>query len=241
MAVVFDEKSESGFVFGSVLEFIKCWEAGSDSRLVLETINGKAWVNFSCCLGRPYANHVVTKKPKSPRKEFRDNMRAAAYNEKLRKPSSDVQKEDVLDEQSVAVTAQDSDVANVTLVSDDAADNELDFIECTVGVSLEESINNAEREQLRVIFEGTLKKSIEGIRVGSKIDQIKYVKCNDYEDKDGKQRILFTFEVASDDNDKLKACYDIVAAMGGKYSLKSDVHHYGENKKIDLTNARFVH
>ena len=66
------------------------------------------------------------------------------------------------------VMRDNMDFANVTLVSDDA-DNELDFIECTVGVSLEESINNAEREQLRVIFEGTLKKSIEGIRVGSKI------------------------------------------------------------------------
>ena len=74
MAVVFDKKSESGFVFGSVLEFIHCWEAGSDSRLILETVNGRAWVNFSCCLGRPHANHVVVKKPKSPRREFKAGM-----------------------------------------------------------------------------------------------------------------------------------------------------------------------
>ena len=42
MAVVFDEQSESEFVFGSVLKIIKCWEAGSYSRLILVTINGRA-------------------------------------------------------------------------------------------------------------------------------------------------------------------------------------------------------
>ena len=86
MALVIDQNSESGFVFGSVMEFIKCWEAGSDSRLVLETINGRAWVNFSCCLGRPDANHVVTKRQKSPRKNLKDKMRAAAHFEKSKVP-----------------------------------------------------------------------------------------------------------------------------------------------------------
>ena len=115
MAVVFDQKSESGFVFGSVLEFIKCWEAGSDSRLVLETINGGEWVNFSCCLGRPNASHVVLKRPKSPRKEYKDNLRAAAHNEKVREQScfeeesgditSDVSVESI-DVQDDAVTAE---------------------------------------------------------------------------------------------------------------------------------------
>ena len=94
MALVIDQKSESGFVFGSVMEFIKCWEAGSDSRLVLETINGRAWVNFSCCLGRPDANHVVTKRQKSPRKDLKDKMRAAAYHEKSKVNQSEDTKDD---------------------------------------------------------------------------------------------------------------------------------------------------
>ena len=53
-------------MFESVLEFLQCWDAGSDSRLVLETYQGRAWINFSCCMGKPFGN---TKRVKSKSRE----------------------------------------------------------------------------------------------------------------------------------------------------------------------------
>ena len=78
MSVVIDQDSECGFVYGSLIEFIKCWENGASSRLVLETIGGNAWVNLSCCLGRPYENHVVPARRKPTRRQNEKNTRRAA-------------------------------------------------------------------------------------------------------------------------------------------------------------------
>ena len=83
MALVIDQNSESGFVYGTLIEFIKCWENGANSRLVMETCNGEAWVNLSCCLGRPYENHVIpARRTKSRRKHEKDNLRASNYVKK---------------------------------------------------------------------------------------------------------------------------------------------------------------
>ena len=83
MALVIDQDSECGFVYGTLIEFIKCWENGANSRLVLETSNGQAWVNLSCCLGRPYQNHVVpARRTNSRRKQEKDNLRAHNYAQK---------------------------------------------------------------------------------------------------------------------------------------------------------------
>ena len=83
MALVIDQDSECGFVYGTLIELIKCWENGANSRLVLETSNGQAWVNLSCCLGRPYQNHVIpARRTKSRKKEEKDNLRAQKYAQK---------------------------------------------------------------------------------------------------------------------------------------------------------------
>ena len=137
MAVVFDQKSESGFVFGSVLEFIKCWEAGSDSRLILETVNGRAWVNFSCCLGRPHANHVLIKKPKSPRKEFKDNVRAAAHNAKSNDIEDDLKSdvEEVTDVTAVTAECDATESVEEHMVEDDDEDAQSGEQHCVVEFS----------------------------------------------------------------------------------------------------------
>ena len=186
MAVVFDQKSESGFVFGSVLEFIKCWEAGADSRLILETCNGKAWVNFSCCLGRPNAHHVLTKKPKSPRREFKDNMRAAAHNAK--------NEDDVTNVEDVAVTAN-SDTTDTV----DAHDS----VEFAVGVTPGDPMeDNMEKGMLGCIIQHrVLKKNIEDNIPDVKIEAIERGDFNEYTDSNGKYRIQFKFKVKCDKND----------------------------------------
>ena len=79
MACVIEQNSEGGFVFESVLEFLQCWELGTDSRMILETYNGRAWMNFSCCMGRPFN---APKRIKSKARETKDNLRASVYQAK---------------------------------------------------------------------------------------------------------------------------------------------------------------
>ena len=73
-SAIIDQNSEGGFVFESVLEFLQCWDLGTDSRLILETHHGRAWINLSCCMGRPYGS---PKKLKSKDREQKDNVGAA--------------------------------------------------------------------------------------------------------------------------------------------------------------------
>ena len=85
--------SEEAFLFASFREFVKCWSSGKKSRLIIESVNGHAIVNFTAFLGHPSANHFNSKprnrqlKPrqKSERKIQRDNARAASFQERKRK------------------------------------------------------------------------------------------------------------------------------------------------------------
>ena len=87
MAVVFDQNSERGFVYGSLLEFMKCWDNGANSRLVLESCNGYAWMNLTCCLGRPHESHV---RKRSRNREDKNNARAAAFQDRMKKNDDSV-------------------------------------------------------------------------------------------------------------------------------------------------------
>ena len=155
MALVIDQNSESGFVFGSVMEFIKCWEAGSDSRLVLETINGRAWVNFSCCLGRPDANHIVTRR-KSPRKDLKNKMRAAAHCQKTKQKDKD-SKDDSQRDLNVSVDStemQDENCDNCVM-----SDNRIDW---TVNVKTDEpKMSMKQRYELLETIEKSVEKHLE--------------------------------------------------------------------------------
>ena len=89
--------TEEAFLFSTFVEFNKCWSSGKRSRLVIEWVNGHAFVNFSAFLGHPETMHFApgekwsprrysNKKPKkkSKRKTQRDNDRAARFQEKKR-------------------------------------------------------------------------------------------------------------------------------------------------------------
>ena len=89
--------TEEAFLFSTFVEFNKCWRSGKRSRLVIESVNGNAFVNFSAFLGHPETMHFdpgekrsprrySNKKPKkkSKRKTQRDNDRAARFQEKKR-------------------------------------------------------------------------------------------------------------------------------------------------------------
>ena len=89
--------SEGAFLFATFMEFNKCWRSGKKSRLIVESVNGFAFINFSAYLGHPESMHVappekrkpgstVKRKPrkKSKKKTERDNVRAARFQAKKR-------------------------------------------------------------------------------------------------------------------------------------------------------------
>ena len=85
--------TEEAFLFSTFVEFNKCWSSGKKSRLVIESVNGFAFVNFSAFLGHPKTRHFAPRerqnpgkksKKKSERKTRRDNERAARFHEKKR-------------------------------------------------------------------------------------------------------------------------------------------------------------
>ena len=85
--------TEEAFLFSTFVEFNKCWSSGKKSRLVIESFNGFAFVNFSAFLGHPKTMHSAPRekqdpgrkpKKKSKRKTQRDNERAARFQERKR-------------------------------------------------------------------------------------------------------------------------------------------------------------
>ena len=85
--------TEEAFLFSTFVEFNKCWSSGKKSRLVIESFNGFAFVNFSAFLGHPKTMHSAPQEKRDPgrksrkkskRKTQRDNERAARFQERKR-------------------------------------------------------------------------------------------------------------------------------------------------------------
>ena len=86
--------NEEAFLSSTFCEFIKCWRSGTKARVIIESMNGHAFVNFSAFLGYPDDVHSKSRpskrKPsggprkKSAKKIQRDNDRAARYQERKR-------------------------------------------------------------------------------------------------------------------------------------------------------------
>ena len=87
--------NEKAFLSSTFREFNKRWRSGTKARVIMETFNGRAFVNFSAFLGHPDDVHFQPRpteqnrqnKPqkKSAKKVKRDNERAAQFQEKKRK------------------------------------------------------------------------------------------------------------------------------------------------------------
>ena len=87
--------SEEAFLFASVSEFVKCWSSGKKSRLIIESVRGQAFIQFSAFLGNPKDDHSKARarardrqpkpKQKSERKIQRDNARAAKFQERKKR------------------------------------------------------------------------------------------------------------------------------------------------------------
>ena len=92
--------NEDAFLFSTFSEFLKCWRSGTKARVIIESLRGHAFVNFSAYLGHPDDVHFKTRptkrKPsggprkKSARKIQRDNERAARFKERQKEGSMPV-------------------------------------------------------------------------------------------------------------------------------------------------------
>ena len=89
--------TEEVFLLSTFSEFVKCWKSSKRSRLFIDSVNGKAFMNFSVFLRNPSDIHSKSnprqRKPspkekkqrkKSPKQIQRDNERAAKFQEKKR-------------------------------------------------------------------------------------------------------------------------------------------------------------
>ena len=129
---MFGRFSEAAFVFSSISEFVKAWDSGSDSKLVLETRNGRVQMTFTCDLGKPSDNHFdPTKhfkankpKTKSKRRRDRDNRRAMLYQQRLsnEKDSVPESNEDVPASMETSDADDASEVVVTNTVDEEAAE-----------------------------------------------------------------------------------------------------------------------
>ena len=153
---MFGRFSEAAFVFSSVSEFVKAWDSGSDSKLVLETRNGRVQMTFTCDLRKPSDNHFdptklnkIKPKHKSETRRKRDNRRAMLYQQRLSSQQQDSVPES---QEDVPTTMGTSDVhdASETMEATNVVDEEVseenkgdDTINLPTGVeALEKELNN---------------------------------------------------------------------------------------------------
>ena len=87
--------NEEAFLFSTFKEFLKCWKSGTNARVFIESVEGRAFVSFSAFLGTPEDVHFKPRQwkrnpskgpsKKSANKMKRDNDRAARFQARKRK------------------------------------------------------------------------------------------------------------------------------------------------------------
>ena len=122
--------SEEAFLFSTFKEFCKCWRSGANSRVFIESVNGKAFVNFSAFLGYPddvHFNPWQSKRnpSKGPRKKSankikRDNDRAARFQARKRKEEEEAASvsKSAADLEAIAASSPNPSSESVMTVSD---------------------------------------------------------------------------------------------------------------------------
>mgnify|MGYP003329483016 CR=1 FL=1 len=122
--------SEASFLFSTFNEFYKCWRSGANSRLFIESVNGKAFINFSAFIGYPDNAHFKPwqheRNPsKGPRKKSankikRDNDRAARFQARKRKEEEEAASvsKSAADLEAIAASSPNPSSESVMTVSD---------------------------------------------------------------------------------------------------------------------------
>ena len=124
--------SEEAFLFATFKEFHKCWRSGTKARVIIESVNGKAFVNFSAYLGNPdnvhfqprpsKRNPTTAPRKKSEKKIKRDNDRAARFQEQKRNKEGVASTlEPVENREAVVTSTPGSDKSEMTISSLDSS------------------------------------------------------------------------------------------------------------------------
>ena len=156
MATVLDAQTEGGFIFSSVMEWFKCWESNTNSRLILDTYNGQAFLSFGCFLGAPWETHYQRVRVKSKKKKERDNLRAEAFQARKKKEEGERQPSATSSPAPAATTPAPSDVpiqASASLLRDDGPSAEaLSSVQAVVSDS-KSTIKDNDDESTDQIFQ----------------------------------------------------------------------------------------
>ena len=72
--------SEEAFLLATFKELFKCWRSGTKARVIIESVNGKAFVNFLAFLGDPEDAHFKPRPSKrnpskGPRKKSENKIK----------------------------------------------------------------------------------------------------------------------------------------------------------------------
>ena len=122
--------SEASFLFSTFNEFYKCWRSGANSCLFIESVNGKAFINFSAFLGNPDDVHFKpwhtkrnpskVQRKKSEKKIKRDNDRAARFQARKRKEEEEAASvsKSAADLEAIAASSPNPSSESVMTVSD---------------------------------------------------------------------------------------------------------------------------
>ena len=84
MAAIFDRNSEADFLFSSVIEFMNLWKSRKDGSIKIECKEGKAFLNFTCCLGDPDDQHYQVNCPQPGKVKSKSATRRARDRAKQR-------------------------------------------------------------------------------------------------------------------------------------------------------------
>ena len=107
--------SEASFLFSTFNEFYKCWRSGTNARLFIDSVKGKAFITFSAYLGNPDDVHFKpwhtkrnpskVQRKKSEKKIKRDNDRAARFQERKKKEKEAASAPESADKPEAIVTS----------------------------------------------------------------------------------------------------------------------------------------
>ena len=148
-------KSEGAFLFSTFMEFCKCWRSGARTRVTMESMNGRAFVNFSAFLGHPDNDHFQprpsnrnpTKLPRKKSKIKRDNDRAARFQELKRKEAASASKP-VDNPEAIATSSPSSESEMTTSGIDSSLEPQFSFASPVPEIVRHDKINNSESSMI---------------------------------------------------------------------------------------------
>ena len=186
--------SEEAFLFSTFKEFCKCWRSGANSRVSIESVKRKAFINFSAFLGYPddvHFNPWQSKRnpSKGPRKKSankikRDNDRAARFQARKRKEEEEAASvsKSAADLEAITASSPNPSSESVMTVSD---------IEFSFASPVPEVLRHSISQDTSMILSNSKEQKVQKVQKGPTscniLDKENQSALND----EGEQRVFF--------------------------------------------------